>query len=40
MMVLTFLRKFLSVLKREEKHCNSENFKDFRKVQRQIYCKI
>ena len=27
-------------LKKEEKHCNSENTEYFRKVQRQIYCKM
>ena len=38
--VLSFLENFLEFLKKEEKHCNSENSEDFRKVQRQIYCKI
>ena len=28
------------MLKKEEKHCNSENTEDFRKVQRQIFFKI
>ena len=35
-----FFENFLEFLKKEEKHCNSENIEDFRKVQRQIYCKI
>ena len=39
-MVLSFFRKFSRILKKEEKHCNSENTEDFREVQRQIYCKI
>ena len=37
--VLSFFRAFSCILKKEEKHCNSENTEDFRKVQRQIYCK-
>ena len=40
MLVLTFFENFLEFLKKEEKDCNSENIEDFRKVQRQIYCKI
>ena len=38
--VLSFFRKCSWILKKEEKHCSSENIEDFRKVQRQIYCKI
>ena len=37
---LKFFRKFSLVLKREEKHCNSEIFEDYRNVQRQIFRKI
>ena len=37
---LKFFRKFSLIRKKEEKYCNSENIEDFRKVQRQIYCKI
>ena len=36
---LKFFRKFSWILKKEEKHCNSENIDDSRKVQWQIYCK-
>ena len=39
-MVLSFFRKLSRNLKKEEKHCNSENIEDFRNVQRQIYFKI
>ena len=40
-MVLSFFfENFLEFLKKEEKHCNSENIEDFRKVKRQIYYKI
>ena len=38
--VLSFFRKFSWILKKEEKHCNSENIEDLRKVQRQIFFKI
>ena len=40
MIVLSFFRKFSPILKKEEKHCNFKNIENFRKVQRQIYCKI
>ena len=35
-----FFRKLSWILKREEKHCNSEDIEDLRKVKGQIYCKI
>ena len=35
-----FFSKFSLILKKQQKHCNSENIKDSRNVQRQIYCKI
>ena len=38
--ILSFFRKFSRILKKEETRCDSENIEDFRKVQRQIYCKI
>ena len=38
--VSSFFRKLSSTLNKEKKHCNSENIEDFRKVQRQVYCKI
>ena len=34
-----FFLNFREFLKKKKK-CNSENIKDFRKFQRQIYCKI
>ena len=40
MIVLRFLRKFSLILKRDEKHCITENIEDSRNVQWQIYCKI
>ena len=38
--VSIFSRIFSRILKKEERHCNSENIEDFSKVQRHIYCNI
>ena len=40
MIIFSFFRKFSWIVKKEEKHCNSENIEDSRKVQQQICSKI